>query len=394
MIPYSRQTIEKNDIKLINQVLKSNIITQGKKLEKFESLVSKKTNSKFSVATNSATSALHIACLSLELNKNDYLWTVPNTFIASANCARYCGAKVDFVDIDKYTFNISPKKLKNKLINAKKKNKIPKIFVGVDLGGNPYDHKKIHDLLKEYKVKIISDSSHSLGAKINNYVIGSNKWSDITIFSFHPVKPITTAEGGIATTNNKKIFNKLKLFRSHGITRNYKDFKNKLSRDFWYYEQHELGYNYRMNEIQSALGISQIRKLDSFTFKRRKIANLYTRNFKKLPISIQKINKGYFSTFHLYIITFPKKIIYKKLYSKIFNYFRSNGIGVNLHYLPVHLHPYYKKRGFREGNFINSEEYSKSAFSLPIYPTLTLKNQNKVIKIVNKICKIYFNDKN
>ena len=280
MIPYSRQQIDNKDIKSINKVLKSKFITQGSQINIFEKKICIKVDSKYGVAVNSATSALHISCLALGLKKKEYLWTVPNTFIASANCGLYCGARIDFVDIDEDTFNISIEKLKKKLILAKKNKKIPKIIVAVDFGGNPYDHKTLYELSKKYKFKIITDASHSLGSRYKNYKVGNCKWSDITVFSFHPVKPITTAEGGIAVTNNKILYDKLKILRNHGISRDVKKYKKKINHK-WYYEQIDLGFNYRMNELQAALGISQLKKLDSFNLKRNKIAKIYKKKIEK-----------------------------------------------------------------------------------------------------------------
>ena len=391
MIPYSRQYLDKKDFYEVSKVLRSKFITQGEKVKLFEKKICKKVGSKFGIAVNSATSALHIACLALGLKKNDYLWTVPNTFVASANCGIYCGAKIDFVDIDKNTFNISIEKLKKKLNLAKKLKKLPKIIVGVDFAGNPYDHHQLYILSKKYNFKVITDASHSLGSKYYNKFIGTCKWSDITVFSFHPVKPITTAEGGIAVTNNKNLFKSLNVFRNHGITKNLNEFKRKIDQK-WYYEQVELGYNYRMNEIQAALGISQLKKLTLFNKKRNILAKKYKIELKNLPLKFQKIDKYCYSSYHLFIIIFPNSIIRRKIYNKIFNYFLKNKISVNLHYLPVHLHPFYKKKGFKVGSYPVSENYAKRAISIPLYPSLTFQNQNKVIKVTKKICKQYFNN--
>ena len=391
MIPYSRQQIDNKDIKSINKVLKSNFITQGSQINIFEKKICIKVDSKYGVAVNSATSALHISCLALGLKKKEYLWTVPNTFIASANCGLYCGARIDFVDIDEDTFNISIEKLKKKLILAKKNKKIPKIIVAVDFGGNPYDHKTLYELSKKYKFKIITDASHSLGSRYKNYKVGNCKWSDITVFSFHPVKPITTAEGGIAVTNNKILYDKLKILRNHGISRDVKKYKKKINHK-WYYEQIDLGFNYRMNELQAALGISQLKKLDSFNLKRNKIAKIYKKKLKNLPIKFQKIDKNNFTSYHLFVILFPKSVIRKKIYNEIFNYFLKNKIDINLHYLPIHLHPFFRLKGFKERMYLVSEEYSKRAISLPIFLSLTFQNQNKVIKIIKKVFKKYFNN--
>lgn len=389
MIPYSRQQVDKKDIDAVNTALRSKFITQGRKINIFENKICKKIGSKYGVAVNSATSALHISCIALGLKTNDYLWTVTNTFVASANCGLYCGAKIDFVDIDIETFNISIEKLNRKLDLASKKKKIPKIIVAVDFGGNPYDHEALYKLSKKFGFKIITDASHSLGSRYKNYFVGGCKFSDITVFSFHPVKPITTAEGGIAVTNNKNLFEKLKIYRNHGINKDIKKYKKKIN-EKWYYEQIDLGFNYRMNELQAALGISQLKKLDNFNMKRNKIAEIYKKKLEHLPIKFQKIEKNNFSSYHLFVILFPKSIMRKNTYNDVFNFFLKNKIDVNLHYLPVHLHPFMRSKGFREKMYPIAEEYSKRAISLPIYPSLTIQNLNKVIKIINKILNKYF----
>ena len=309
MIPYSRQEIDKKDIESVKKVLKSRFITQGNQINIFEKKICSKVGSKYSVAVNSATSALHIACLALGLKKVSILDSI-KYFVASANCGLYCGARIDFIDIDKDTFNISIENITK--LKLQKKKKTPKIVVAVDFGGNPYDHKKLYELSRKYNFKIITDASHSLGSRYKNYKIGKCRWSDITVFSFHPVKPITTAEGGIAVTNNKSLFEKLKVFRNHGISRDIKKYQKKINQK-WYYEQIDLGYNYRMNELQAALGISQLKKLDNFNLKRNKIANFYKKNLKNLPIKFQEIDKNNFSTYHLFVILFPKSIIRKIL---------------------------------------------------------------------------------
>jgi UDP-4-amino-4,6-dideoxy-N-acetyl-beta-L-altrosamine transaminase len=333
------------------------------------------------VATNSATSALHIACLSLELKKNDFFWTVPNSFVASANCGLYCGAKVDFVDIDKKTYNISLKKLEEKLKIAKKKNKLPKILISVHFGGQSTDQHEIWKLSKKYNFSIIEDASHSLGAKHRGRKVGNCRWSDITVFSFHPVKPITTCEGGMALTNNKTLYDFLIKFRSHGITKDLSKLNTK-NRSPWYYEQQLLGYNYRMNDLEAALGISQLKKIKNFIVKRNKIARRYDKLLKDLPIQLPFIEKYNYSSFHLYVIRFKSNLIKKFSYQKIFNKLRKKGIGINLHYLPIHLHQNYRSLGFKNGDFINAEKYSQEAVSLPIYNDLSFKQQDKVIKII------------
>jgi UDP-4-amino-4,6-dideoxy-N-acetyl-beta-L-altrosamine transaminase len=377
MIPYSRQLISENDIKNVIKVLKSKIITQGKKVEEFEKKLSEYCNAKFAVTANSATSALHIACISLGLKKNDYLWTVPNTFVASSNCALYCGAKADFVDIDPSTNNISIFELKKKLKLAKSKKKLPKIIVVVHFGGHPCDLKEIKKLSKRYKFKIIEDASHALGATYKKERIGNCKYSDITVFSFHPVKSITTAEGGAALTNDKKLYEEMSMLRTHGITKDKKKFKYKKNNEPWYFEQQLLGYNYRMNEIEATLGISQLRSLDTFIKKRLKIAKIYDKYLSNLPIITPIKQREANSSYHLYTIR-----IKNGDRKKIFNFLRKNKIGVNVHYIPVVLHPFYKKLGFKLKKYPHSLSFYRDSISIPIYPDLKFKDQLKVIRCI------------
>jgi UDP-4-amino-4,6-dideoxy-N-acetyl-beta-L-altrosamine transaminase len=379
---YSKQSISKNDIKSVVEVLESNYLTQGPKIEIFEKKIANFVKSKYAVAVNSATSGLHISCLSLDLKKNDYLWTTPNSFVASANCALYCGAQVDFVDINTQNWNIDPYLLEQKLKKTQKK-KLPKILVAVHFAGEPAELKKIYQLSKKYKFKIIEDASHALGSKYNKNNIGSCKFSNLTVFSFHPVKPITTGEGGLITTNNKKVYEKLKSLRSHGIN------KNKLTNNSrpWLYEQKLLGYNYRMDEIQAALGISQLKKINYFLKKRNFLALRYKKKLKGLPICFQENKKNNVTSNHLFVINFVGAN-YVKSYDYIFNYMRKKNIFVQKHYIPIYKHPYYRK--FLGKIFLkNTENYSKSAMSLPLYPDLTLKQQdfviNNLIKILKKI---------
>ena len=389
MIPYSKQTIDNKDLKKVIDVLKSDFLTQGSKNTLFEKKVREFTTAKYGTSTNSATSALHISCLALGLKKNDYVWTVPNTFVASANCGALCGAKVDFVDIDINSFNISIKKLNEKLVLAKKQKKLPKILIPVHFAGTPYDQEEVFKLSKQYKFKIIEDASHALGATYKNNTVGSCKWSDITVFSFHPVKPITTAEGGIAVTNNKKIFDKLKVLRNHGITKEKKELKIKKNAN-WYYEMQTLGLNYRLNEIEATLGISQLEKIKVFNFKRNQIAKKYKKAFVDTPIKFQSVNTNIYSSYHLFVILFPNHPKILKNCNKIFKEFYKNNLAVMLHYSPVHLQPFYKKKGFKIGDFPVSENYAKRAFSIPNFPKLKLVDQKNVIKKVFKILKIYY----
>lgn len=376
--PYGKHKIFKNDVKIIKNVLESNFITQGPLVKIFEKKIAKYVNANFSVATNSATSALHIACLSLGLKPNDELWTVPNSFVASANCGLYCGAKVDFVDINKNHFNIDIDKLEKKL-----KKKKPKILVSVHLGGSPPEQEKIWALAKKYKFYVIEDASHAFGATRKKIKVGSCVWSDITIFSFHPVKMITTGEGGVAVTNKKKYYEKMQMLANHGITRD----KNRLKKKklgFWHYEQQMLGFNYRMNEISAGLGLSQLKKINLFLKKRNELAKNYKILIKNLPVRHQDIIKHNKSSYHLFVILLNLKKI-KKKYNQVFNELRKKGLLVNLHYSPIHLQPFYKNLGFKTGDFPIAENYAKQAISLPLYYDLNKKDQKKIISILTKI---------
>mgnify|MGYP001198828004 CR=1 FL=1 len=380
-IPYGRQSISGDDIKNVNRILKSDYLTQGPTIEKLERKISKFCKSKYSVAVNSATSALHISCLALGLKKNQILWTSPISFTASANCALHCGAKVDFIDIDLDTFNICPLKLEQKLKNTSKKKR-PSILVVVHLGGLSCDMIKIKKLSQKYKFKIIEDASHAIGSKQKNVPVGSCKYSDIAIFSFHPVKIITTGEGGVITTNQLKLYETLKLLREHGIQKNQSKIIGKVDGP-WFYQQQNLGFNFRMSDIHAILGVSQIRKVKNFLKIRQKIAKLYIDKLSKHPIKFQKVNKDYFSSYHLFIIRVSKNIRLK-----LFNYLRKKKINVNLHYIPIYKHIFYKKKFNFKNNYLkNSEEYYKSAISIPIYPGLKKKNQIFVIKVISNFFK-------
>lgn len=376
MIPYSKQYIDKKDIENVKKVLKSNFLTQGPNVKKFENIVKKKCNAKFATAVNSATSALHLSCIALNLKKGDYLWTSPNSFVASANCGLYCGAKIDFVDISLDTYNIDVDILEEKLIYAKKKKVLPKIIVAVHMGGLSCEMKKINSLSKKYGFKIIEDASHCVGSKFRNKFVGSCKYSDISVFSFHPVKIITTGEGGIILTNNKNLNDKVNILRTSGINKNLK--KNKILKNgLWFYEQEMLGFNYRMNDISASLGISQMKKLNFFLKKRNQIAQIYIKSLNNYEIKFQLVKKEYYSSYHLFIIR-----VNKNIRRMLFNKLRKKGYYVNIHYIPIHFHPYYRNLGFKKGMFPNSEKYYDEAISLPIYPNLTKKHLLKIIKIV------------
>lgn len=383
MIPYGKQLISQNDIDSVVRVLQSDFLTQGPQVPLFEKIVSAYCGSKFGVAVNSATSALHIACLALGLGEGDYLWTSPNTFVASANCGLYCGAKVDFVDIDPKTYNLSTKELEKKLIQAKQDNKLPKIVIPVHFAGQSCDMVKIYSLSKEYGFKIIEDASHAIGGKYLDRPIGSCKYSDITVFSFHPVKIITTAEGGLATTNDKELLRNMQLFRSHGVTRDPK-LMTKVSEGSWYYQQIDLGFNYRMIELQAALGISQMERLDEFVALRHKRQIRYDELLKGLPITLPFQDLNSYSALHLY----PIQIKTNKLRStrkEIFEALRKNNIGVSVHYIPVHTQPYYENMGFKKGDYPNAESYYESTISIPMFQGLTIKMQDEVVNVLKKV---------
>ena len=382
MIRYGQQDITQADIDAVVEVLKSVNLTQGPAITRFEEAVATHCNIKHAVAVNSATSALHIACMALGLGEGDYLWTTPNTFVASANCALYCGAKVDFVDIDAKTYNLCPNALEKKLVIAEKENRLPKIVVPVHLCGQPCDMEAIHKLSKKYGFSIIEDASHAIGGKYKNQPIGNCEYSDITVFSFHPVKIITTAEGGMAVTNNDNLATQMALFRSHGITRE-PELMTKEMDGPWYYQQVSLGYNYRMTDIQAALGSSQITRLDEYVAKRHDIAERYNKLLADLPITLPWQHPDSYSGLHLYVIRLQLDKI-NKSHLDVFKYLRSKDIIVNLHYIPVHTQPYYENMGFKQGDYPEAEKYYQEAISIPMFPTLTNAEQDEVVNLIKE----------
>jgi len=383
VIPYGRQDINQADIDAVIDVLQSDFLTQGPKIPQFEAAVSEKVNADLAVATNSATSALHLACLALGLGKGDCLWTSPITFVASANCGLYCGAQVDFVDIDLQTYNLCPEALEQKLINAKEQGKLPKIVIPVHFAGQSCDMARIHQLSEEYGFNIIEDASHAIGGQYLNQPVGSCKYSDITVFSFHPVKIITTAEGGLATTNQPALAEKMQLLRSHGITRDPELMTKQVDGD-WYYQQVELGFNYRMTELQAALGVSQMQRLDEFVEKRHALQQRYHELLKDLPIKLPYQSSECYSALHLYPIQLEIEKL-DKTHEQVFDELRKNGLGVNLHYIPVHTQPYYQAMGFKQGDYPNAEHYYSRAISIPLYQGLTFDKQDDVIEILTKV---------
>ncbi|MFI8622101.1 UDP-4-amino-4,6-dideoxy-N-acetyl-beta-L-altrosamine transaminase [Marinomonas sp. NPDC078689] len=386
MIPYGKQDITKADIDAVSDVLASDFLTQGPQVPAFEQSLINVTGAKYAFAVNSATSALHIACLALELGKGDILWTSPITFVASANCGLYCGASVDFVDIDPATYNLCPVALRSKLELAKLTATLPKIVVAVHLCGQPCDMKAIHALSLEYGFKIIEDASHAIGGRYSNTPIGSCEYSDITVFSFHPVKIVTTAEGGAALTNNKTLADKMALFRSHGITRDENLMEN-VSHGSWYYEQIDLGFNYRMTELQAALGVSQMKRLVEFVAARHQLADRYYDKLSDLPIILPYQLANTYSGFHLYVIRLKLNEI-SKTHKEVFDELRESGIGVNVHYIPVHLQPYYQRMGFALGDFPHAESYYSNAISLPLFHSMTYEQQDEVISKLTAILEV------
>ncbi len=380
VIPYGRQNISEEDIQAVVKVLRSDFLTQGNMVPEFEKAVAKYCKTEYAVAVNSATSALHIACLALGVDKDDIVWTTPISFVASANCAVYCGASVDFVDIDPLTYNMSVEVLQQKLQEAKKINKLPKVVIPVHLCGQACDMESIFSLGQQYGFKIIEDASHAIGGKYKNQPIGSGKYSDITVFSFHPVKIITTGEGGMAVTKSSELYMQMQRLRSHGITRTPSQMTQPPDGS-WYYEQIELGYNYRMTDIQAALGLSQLKRIDKFVRERHHIVNQYDALLKELDFVLPWQHPDSYSAFHLYVVRVKKTSPVSHL--EIFERLKTNGILVNLHYIPIYRQPFYKNKGFDVRKFPNAESYYLEAITLPIYPGLT-KAQVKLITEVIK----------
>ena len=376
-IPYGRQDINQADIDAVVQVLQSDFLTQGPMVPKFEEAVAVYCQAKHAVAANSATSALHMACLALGLGPGDWLWTTPITFVASANCGLYCGAQVDFVDIDPRTYNLCPQALASKLEQTERLGKLPKVLVPVHLCGQPCDMQAIHALAQKYGFKVIEDASHAIGGKYQGEPIGNGRYSDITVFSFHPVKIITTAEGGMCLTNNAELAHKLALFRSHGITRDPVQMTHEADGP-WYYQQIELGYNYRMTELQAALGVSQMMRLDGYVTRRHQLARRYDELLASLPVTIPWQHPDSYSGLHLYPIRLQLDNIHRS-HVQVFESLRAQGICVNLHYIPVHTQPYYERMGFKPADLPQALAYYREAISLPMYQTLTDAQQDQVI---------------
>jgi len=382
MIPYGKQDIQQSDIDAVVEVLTSDFLTQGPKVPAFESAVAEKVGAKHALAVNSATSALHIACLALGLGKEDWLWTTPVTFVASANCGLYCGAQVGFVDIDPKTYNISVSALEHKLEQAAIERRLPKVLVVVHLCGQLCEMQAIKALADQYGIKVIEDASHAIGGKYQSEYVGNGRYSDITVFSFHPVKIITSAEGGMALTNSDELASKMNLLRSHGITRE-PDLMTHEPDGPWYYQQVDLGFNYRMTELQAALGLSQLERLDEYVARRHDIAESYNQLLQDLPVTLPWQHPDSYSGLHLYVIRLNLSEI-PVSHREVFESLREQGIGVNLHYIPVHTQPYYQRFGFKAEDFPEAMAYYHEAISLPVYPNLTDDEQYKVFNGLKK----------
>lgn len=383
MIYYGKQSVNEEDIAAVEAVLRSDFLTQGPAIERFEQCVADYCGEKYAVAVCNATAALHIACRAAGLGAGDILWTSPITFVASANCARYCGADVDFVDIDPNTYNMSVDALEEKLRRAKAENKLPKVVVPVHLAGQSCEMKRIHALAEEYGFTILEDASHAVGADYLDTKVGGCVFSDMTVLSFHPVKIVTTGEGGMILTNNRDLYEKLTLYRSHGITRDPEKMTHAADGP-WYYQQIDLGYNYRMTDLQAALGYSQMQRLDAFVARRREIAARYDELLRDLPLTTPYVMEGAAPSWHIYIVRLDFARIGKPK-EQIFSEMKKRGVVLNLHYIPVHLQPYYEELGFAKGDFPQSEAYYEEALTLPLYYDLTDAQQDQIVHALKDV---------
>jgi UDP-4-amino-4,6-dideoxy-N-acetyl-beta-L-altrosamine transaminase len=393
MIPYGRQDIRQEDIDAVVDVLRSDFLTQGPAVARFEGVVASRVRATHAIAVNSATSALHVACLALGVAPGSIVWTVPNSFVASANCARYCGGDVDFVDIDPDTWNLSVAALKEKLVRARQSGRLPQVLVPVHFSGQPTDQEEIWQLAREYGFRVLEDASHAIGASRNGEPVGSCRWSDITVFSFHPVKIVTTGEGGMALTNDAALAERMMMFRSHGITRDGALFRGGLpggeealvrNAPAWYYEQQTLGYNYRLTDIQAVLGISQLERIEQYVDRRNMLAKRYDVALRGLSLRLPTVRPENTSAFHLYVVRLAGDSAAASR-RRVFDELRQMRIGVNVHYMPIHLQPYYRELGFGDGYCPEAEAHGSTAITLPLYPTLTEAEQDEVIAAVRAV---------
>ncbi len=379
MIPYGKHLVDEQDIDAVVDVLRNQFLTQGAIVPQFEQALCDYTGCQYATAVNSATSGLHVACLAVGVGQGDIVWTVPNSFVASANCALYCGADIDFVDIDVATRNIDVNALTNKLVNASKSNSLPKVLIVVHFSGLSCDMHVIHALTQKYGIALVEDAAHALGGSYKHTKVGSCQYSDMAVLSFHPVKSITSAEGGAVLTNSKAYDDRIKLFGKHGVTRDVKQMETE-SHGPWYYQQIELGYNYRLSDLHAALGLSQLRKLDAFILRRTELALNYQEMLTDLPLKLPVLRDYSKSAWHLYMVELTqhdRKSVFEQLHAK--------GVGVNVHYIPIHLHPFYQKMGFKQGDFPGAEFFYNNALTLPLFPSLSDQQQNTVIEVLHEI---------
>ncbi|MDG9882698.1 UDP-4-amino-4,6-dideoxy-N-acetyl-beta-L-altrosamine transaminase [Pseudomonas sp. GD04058] len=382
MIPYGRQNVDQADIDAVVEVLRSDWLTQGPTLERFERAVAERCQAGHAVAVCNATAGLHLACLAAGLGPGDLLWTSPNSFVASANCARYCGAEVDFVDIDPLTWNLDARALADKLARARALGRLPKVVVAVAFSGQSCDMGEIARLAREYGFRVIEDAAHALGARYAGEPVGSGRYADLTVFSFHPVKIVTSGEGGMVLCNDPGLAQRLRDLRSHGITRDPARM-SEPSHGGWYYQQVELGFNYRMCDIQAALGLSQLNRLDDFLARRRELSARYQRLLGELPLQLPTLQDGAESAWHLYVVRLGEGL--ESRHRQVFEALRAAGIGVNLHYIPIHLQPYYRELGFADGDFPEAERYYRQAISLPLFPDLSDAQQEQVVDSLRRV---------
>ncbi len=379
MIPYGKHLVDEDDVDAVVEVLRNQFLTQGTVVPKFEQALCEYTGANFCVAVNSATSGLHVACLAAGVAVGDSVWTVPNSFVASANCALYCGATIDFVDIDPLTRNIDIGALETKLQHAATQNCLPKALIVVHFSGLSCDMQTIQKLTQLYSMVLIEDAAHGLGGTYQQSKIGSCVYSDMAVLSFHPVKSITSAEGGAVLTNQSQLYQKLQLFAKHGVTKDPSQYQGE-SHGPWYYQQLELGYNYRLSDLHAALGLSQLNKLDVFIQKRSELAKVYDNALADLPLKLPVEESQFKSAWHLYMVELTqhdRQHVYQQLHDK--------GVGVNVHYIPIHLQPYYQQLGYKLGDFPVSEHFYQNALTLPLFPSLTDTEQAKVIAVLHDV---------